>query len=54
MMLMVRAFFHDVLFARWFVLTQVIVLTRVVVYVGIGAMARVFMPAMFEALGWGV
>ncbi|KAF8268554.1 hypothetical protein EI94DRAFT_1778532 [Lactarius quietus] len=30
------------------------VLTKVVVYVGIGAIATVIVPAMFEALGWGV
>ncbi|KAI9444062.1 hypothetical protein H4582DRAFT_1919024 [Lactarius indigo] len=30
------------------------VLTKVVVYVGIGAIATVMVPALFEALGWGV
>lgn len=30
------------------------VLTKVVVYIGIGAIATVIVPAMFEALGWGV
>jgi len=30
------------------------VLTKVVVYAGIGTIAAVIVPAMFEALGWGV
>ena len=30
------------------------VLTKVVVYVGIGIMAHTIVPAMFEALEWGI
>jgi hypothetical protein len=30
------------------------VLTKVIVYVGIGVISTVMVPAMFEALGWGV
>jgi hypothetical protein len=30
------------------------VLTRVVVYAGIGIIATVIVPAMFEGLEWGV
>jgi len=30
------------------------VLTKVVVYAGIGAIATILVPATFEALGWGV
>ena len=31
-----------------------LVLTRVVVYAGIGIISTVMVPAMFEALEWGV
>ena len=31
-----------------------LVLTKVAVYVGIGVIATVIVPAMFEALEWGV
>ena len=51
MMPMVRAYFRNVLVG---VLTRVPVLTKVVLYIGIGTIATVIVPAMFEALEWGV
>ena len=35
-------------------LTALIVLTKVIVYAGIGLLAAHVTPVMFEILGWGV
>ena len=57
MMPMVRVLFPVPACRLLVVLTRlrhVLVLTKVVVYVCIGAIATVIVPAMFEALEWGV
>jgi len=59
MMLMVRvplAMFEPAMFSDTFPLSflAVSVLTKVVVYAGIGIIATAIVPAMFEALEWGV
>ena len=59
MMLMVRvplAMFQPAMFSDRLALSfwSVSVLTKVVVYTGIGIIATNLVPAMFEALEWGV
>jgi hypothetical protein len=47
-------FFFSDTFSLFFSFWLFSVLTKVVVYVGIGILATSLVPAMFEALGWGV